>query len=212
MLARKILPPRLRNRKFTTAQASAVLGIPQKQINHLIDDLAPLGLATAGQGERSIEYKGLLALSLAQELTDHVRADLRAPTLRGAVFSGAKYITVPDTSLLVLTKPHRDRVTGGLRALHEAEGDIVTSAQVMQGEPCIKGTRVPAYMIAAIADQRGVSEAVNTYSFLSETQVERAIVYAKAYPRKGRPKSVSLPAKPVTSKKVRVVKRPSGRV
>jgi uncharacterized protein (DUF433 family) len=126
--------------------------------------------------------------------------------------NSTKYLRVPDTTVCIMIPPHRHRVGNGLRALYEAEAEIVSSAEVMQGEPCIKGTRVPAYMIAAIAEERGVSEAINTYSFLTEIQVERAMFYAKAHPRKGRPKTTLLPTKPVPSKKVRVIKRPSGRV
>jgi uncharacterized protein (DUF433 family) len=215
MIARQILAAKLRNRKFTTAEASAMFGLSQKQINHLVEEIAPLGFASAGQGERLIEYKGLLALLLAQELTDYVKTDraLVLPVLKSAVLSGsAKYLRVPDTTVCIMIPPHRERVGNGLRVLYEAEAEIGTSIEVMQGEPCIKGTRVPAYMIAAIAEERGVNEAISTYSFLTETQVKMAMFYAKAHPRRGRPKTTRLPTKPITSKKVRVIKRPLGRV
>jgi uncharacterized protein (DUF433 family) len=53
-------------------------------------------------------------------------------------------------------------------------------------EACLKGTRLPVRIVGAIAAVRGVKEARATYPQLSRWQVEFAVVYAKAHPRKGR--------------------------
>lgn len=55
------------------------------------------------------------------------------------------------------------------------------------GELMIRGTAVPVYMIAGLAKGQNVQEIVEDYPSLIVSQVEGAIEYAKAYPKKGRP-------------------------
>lgn len=52
----------------------------------------------------------------------------------------------------------------------------------MGGEPCIAGTRVPVYMISALAAEIGVEETLETYPFLGREKIELALVYAAAHP------------------------------
>jgi uncharacterized protein (DUF433 family) len=59
----------------------------------------------------------------------------------------------------------------------------------MQGEPCVRGTRIPVYVVAAIARAKGRNEAIATYPSLSLAQVELAELFAQAHPRRGRPKT-----------------------
>ena len=57
----------------------------------------------------------------------------------------------------------------------------------MQGAPCFRGTRIPVHTVAEIAIASGVDAAKTTYARLTRPQIERACLYAKAYPRRGRP-------------------------
>lgn len=74
---------------------------------------------------------------------------------------------------------------GRLRRLHELRQWV--GAQTDRSEPLIKGTRIPAYMVAALARGQSVAEIVEDFPSLSRDQVEAAIDYAKAYPKRGRP-------------------------
>lgn len=56
-----------------------------------------------------------------------------------------------------------------------------------RGEPVIKGSKVPVHMVAALARSQSVAEIVEDCPSLSAEQVEAAIEYAKAYPKRGRP-------------------------
>ncbi|MBY3118825.1 MULTISPECIES: DUF433 domain-containing protein [Rhizobium] len=58
---------------------------------------------------------------------------------------------------------------------------------VERGETLIKATRVPVHMVAALARGQTVAEIVEDFPSLSREQVEAAIEYAKAYPKRGRP-------------------------
>jgi uncharacterized protein (DUF433 family) len=68
----------------------------------------------------------------------------------------------------------------------------------MCGEPCIKGTRVPVYLIGALANEHGVSRTHAMYPFLTEEQIELVALYVTAHPRKGRPRQPRLP-KPIST-------------
>jgi uncharacterized protein (DUF433 family) len=66
--------------------------------------------------------------------------------------------------------------------LRAAERMVVSTHGVMGGEPCIAGTRVPVYMISALAAEVGVEETLETYLFLGRERIELALVYAAAHP------------------------------
>lgn len=55
------------------------------------------------------------------------------------------------------------------------------------GDPLIKGTTIPVHMVAALARMQTVAEIVADFPSLTAEQVESAIEYAKAYPKRGRP-------------------------
>jgi uncharacterized protein (DUF433 family) len=54
-------------------------------------------------------------------------------------------------------------------------------------EPTIKGTRIPVYMVAALARSQTAAEILKDFPSLNKEQVEAAVEYAKAYPKRGRP-------------------------
>lgn len=56
-----------------------------------------------------------------------------------------------------------------------------------QAEALIRDTEIPAHLIAALAKEQSVEEIVRDFPSLSKPQVEAAIEYAKAYPKRGRP-------------------------
>jgi len=197
-VAMKTVIAKFRNDEFKVAEAAAITGLTTIQVNNLIDEIAPLGIAASANGKRSVQYKGLFALPLIQDTNE-----LATPKLRREIISGALAkpraksveIEVNGTKIAVLVKPSRELIQQGLRNLYEAKNGVSTNPEVMQGEPCIKGTRIPVYTIAKIASVQGVEKAQATYSTLSKRQVELAQLYAKARPRRGRPKRLVIPGK-----------------
>ena len=91
---------------------------------------------------------------------------------------------------------------------------ISTDEAVLGGAACIKGTRIPAHDIADLLangdDMRAIREA---YPMLVEEQVEAAALYARAYPRRGRPRRESFwrNRKPVVSSEFAFDDLPPGR-
>jgi uncharacterized protein (DUF433 family) len=78
----------------------------------------------------------------------------------------------------------------------------------MCGEPCIKGTRVPVYLIGALANAHGVSRTHAMYPFLTEEQIELAALYVTEHPDTRRPRRIRFPKGTTTirgfSKKMRL--------
>jgi len=207
MIALRKLAAKLRNRKFSPAEAAAMLNISITQANNLFDEVASLGIVEKGNGKRSIEYRGLFTLLMADELAKwQLAKDLRSKALTQALTKNTKRVE-PIPELSVLVSGYREKAQKGLSALYEAEENVEISKEIMQGEPCIRGTRVSVYILSAIADKHGIEEAQKTYPFLNSSHLEHAILYAKAHPRKGRPKTTALPSKPLDATRKVVVRR-----
>jgi len=84
----------------------------------------------------------------------------------------------------VVLKPAIARVLKRYRALR----DVHTGIEERVGrDPIFKGTDIPVHMIAALAEGQGVDETLTDYPGLKRKQVLRALDYASAYPKKGRP-------------------------
>jgi len=60
-------------------------------------------------------------------------------------------------------------------------------AQQGRADAVIRGTDIPAHLVAALAREQTVDEILADFPSLNRTQVEAAIEYAKAYPKRGRP-------------------------
>lgn len=54
-------------------------------------------------------------------------------------------------------------------------------------EAVVTGTDIPAHLIAALARGQSIAEIIEDYPALKKEQVEAAVEYAKAYPKRGRP-------------------------
>ncbi|WP_434714228.1 DUF433 domain-containing protein (plasmid) [Rhizobium sp. YTUHZ045] len=64
---------------------------------------------------------------------------------------------------------------------------IKASIEMKGGEPVIKGTDIPVYQVAALYPSASIEEILEDFPSLNHVQVEHAIDFARAYPKKGRP-------------------------
>ena len=79
-------------------------------------------------------------------------------------------------------------VEDGLTALAKAKAVVTTDKDVLNGTPCIVGTRVPVHDIAEmLANGDAVAAILAAYPQLTSEMVDLAALYAEAYPRRGRP-------------------------
>ena len=168
-------------------EAACVTGVPLKQVHRIIDADLLDGAARGGRA-RTVHREGLLALKLAHETTDLLTLDGRRRLVRYLLHHpGAMAARERDLSVDVRTM--KDEVRKGLSRLTRARNAVVCDDTVLSGTPCIKGTRIPVHDIAdMLANGDGAKAILEAYPKLSEAQIELAAFYARAYPRRGRPR------------------------
>lgn len=186
------------NRAYTVAEAQVITGLTKRQLNNLIDDLTTLGVVHSGNRKRTIDHKGLFTLPLSQEMAElKIAPELREQIIRAALeYPNETSVHAPDTNLYFYIKPIREKIEKGLKTLRKAERLIVSKPDIMNGEPCIRGTRIPVYDVAAVARKHSERHVQETYPELETEQIEAACIYATANPRQGRPKTIQIPGQP----------------
>lgn len=209
MLSLRAITAKFRVREYSTSEASAITGVPLSTINHYISrELSSLGIGVWGDGKRSLSYDGLIALRMAHTYPKSLAPSSRVTVIEKALKSPRKkHLTLEGGKVIVRIDTARRAVSDGLQRLHHAEAAVSTDPGILRGEPCFRGTRIPVYVVAAIANAEGIEEAKTTYSKLSNSQISAACLYAKANPRRGRPKRVGdifAKAKPTRSKTISV--------
>ncbi len=181
---------------YTPAQAAAVTGLPLPAVHKAIEyRLVRPRVVREGRSlcrmlskpqvlYLQLEANGLRGLPLAKR-RQIARAIEEAP--------GADTVVVsPGGALVVEIKTARRQGESALRRLVQAERMVVSDPEIMKGTPVFRGTRIPVYAVAdMLAQGATVEEVVEGYPALSREAVELAPVYAKAFPRRGRP-----PARP----------------
>ena len=169
-------------------EAACVTGVPLKQVHRIID-AGLLGDAARGANRtRTIRRDGLVGLKLAHETTEILTPEGRRRLVR-FVLDHPQTITARERHVSVDVRSVKGDVRKGLSLLAKSREAVSCDDAVLSGTPCIAGTRIPAHDIAqmiANGDDTGSIRAA--FPQLSEVQIELAIFYARAYPRRGRPR------------------------
>lgn len=193
MSARKKFPGISQPATFTVAQASAITGVPQAQVNQYIDrDLNKLDLIISGSGERRVNAEALVALRLVHDFTDGFAPAFRLELVRKALLSpNKKSIQLGDGKVTARVDVIRRNVAAGLKDYKAAVAQVHASDDILGGEPCLKGTRTSVYTLAGLMAECGATEVKRAYSWVSDAQLAACAVFAKANPLRGRrPKSI----------------------
>ena len=76
----------------------------------------------------------------------------------------------------------------GIAKLHEARERVVSDPEIMRGHPVFRGTRIPVHAIAEMMEQGASAKEMRAgYPSLKAKDFELALLYAQAYPERGRP-------------------------
>ena len=166
---------------LSTNEAACVTGVPLKQVHRIIDAGLLNDAARGGNRARAIRHDGLVGLKLAHETTEILTLEERRRLVR-FVLDHPEAMTARERHVSV-------DVRKGLSLLAQAREAVSCDDAVLSGTPCIAGTRIPAHDIAdmmANGDDIGAIRAA--FPQLLEAQIELAAFYARAYPRRGRPR------------------------
>jgi uncharacterized protein (DUF433 family) len=83
-----------------------------------------------------------------------------------------------------------EEVMRGLKEVSAAEELVTLEPGIRGGEPVVKGTRVPVYLLAELQAKGAYSEEILAdYPSLTPESLEAAVTWARLHPKRGRPAS-----------------------
>jgi uncharacterized protein (DUF433 family) len=112
---------------------------------------------------------------------------------------------IDEDALTVDVRPIESAIRRRLGSLERAKKMVTVDREVLNGTPCFKGTRIPVHDIAVmIANGDEKSAVLKAYPQLAAEQIDLAILFAEAYPRRGRPRRKPLwrKGKPASSERL----------
>lgn len=176
-------------RTLSANEAACVTGVPLRQVHRIID-AGLLGSAAARrERSRTVHCDGLVSLKLAHETTAIFTVAGRRRLVRYLLgHPDAETARLRDVSVDV--RSMKDEVQEGLSRLARARETIAADEAVLSGTPCVRGTRIPAHDVAEMLANGDDAGAIrDAWPELTEQQIEAAALYARAYPRRGRPRN-----------------------
>jgi len=171
---------------LTLTEAGYVLNRSPSALNKAVDT----GLIRARQRRVGAAVQRLLGPAEMRFLlvADRLEKDL-TPAGRRRLYEAIRQLSADahrvtlGELVLDLGKVDAD-LNSGLRRLEELRRRVKADDG---GDPLIKDTTIPVHMVAALARTQSVAEIMADFPSLTAEQVEAAIEYAKAYPKRGRP-------------------------
>jgi uncharacterized protein (DUF433 family) len=175
-----------KNSLLRISAASWVLEIRKAEIDRImVERSLPPGIFVRRMKRRYVQREGLAYLKFALVEEKKLSPRFRKEVLRK--MSAENCFRWEDEILTIDLTPLRTKIEGRLRRLQRAESTVVEKSTILGGEPCIKGTRMPVYMVAAMIDAGAtIEDLVRNYPSLSASLIESACAFASAYPRRGR--------------------------
>lgn len=168
-------------------EAATVTGVPLRQVHRIVDAGLLEGAVETREGTRVILGKGLVGLKFAYETAGLLSPGGRRRLL-GRVLAQPSASSVTENAVKVDLRPMEAAIRDGLDRLAKAREMVRSDARVMNGMPCVAGTRIPVHDIAAmLAGGDDPAAILAAYPRLTEELVDFAATYAAAYPRRGRP-------------------------
>lgn len=174
-------------------EAGYVTGLSEKTINQAIDrrEVATLPARREGESERLIGVPELVYLSLRDVVGPLLSAEgkrtlqrqldvLRASPHPGGVTMGPLTLDIGNNVDAVMEK---------LGQIERARAFVDCDPGVRGGEPVVRGTRITVAMLADL-EQQGATreELLEDYPALTEESLDAALLFARLYPRRGRPR------------------------
>ncbi|MCA1408553.1 DUF433 domain-containing protein [Ensifer sp. IC3342] len=175
------------SQNFTLSEAGYVLGRSPATLNKAVDT----GIIQARQRKVGNIIQRLLGRAELRflRLADELEKDL-TPAGRRRLYGALRKL--PDDAhklqlgqlqldLAQIDNDLKDRMT----RLEAIKGRIDSKGD--RSEAVIRGTSITAYLVAALARDQGPDAVLKDFPSLTRDQVEAAIEFAKAYPKRGRP-------------------------
>lgn len=177
----------LHERVLTISEAAYLTGTNERAVNHEID--AKIMGAKPPEG-RGVSRADLIYLGAVRDIRDQVSPKLRRQ-IREAVGSAvnASEPVARVASLEVPVAAIEEEILANLELLERVRREHIESrAEVLAGEPVIRGTRIAARLIADLLEQGTSPELIAEEYDLTPEQVQAASIFARVTPKRGRPR------------------------
>ncbi len=172
---------------LTLSEAGYVLGRSPATLNKAVDT----GVIRARQRKVGKAVQRLLGPAELRflRLSDELDRDL-TPAGRRRLYDALRKLA-PNAHRVQLGEIDLDlaRVDLDLKTRLARLDRIREGIDSLEGQPeaVIRGTDIPAHLVAALAREQSVEEIAEDFPSLAPAQIHAAIEYAKAYPKRGRP-------------------------
>lgn len=173
---------------FTPSQAAALTGLPLSAVRKAMDHAAiPSRLMRAGRTmQRMVPREALLCLRLEQLGVGRLPLAQRKRIYRSVLAHPAAEEWRQSEAVVIRAETARASLNAEIEKLRLAEERIVRDPEILSGTPVLKGTRIPVHLIAEMRRQGAPdAEILESFPSITEADIELAVFYAQAHPRRG---------------------------
>jgi uncharacterized protein (DUF433 family) len=180
---------------LTTNEAAIAAGVTVAKINRVIDrKILPKRLYSTSVS-RTLRKDACLWIAFYFETAEWLTAAARAKAIRSGLVHNHSWLElkncrVEESRAVQVHLSHIwEDVDRRLHQIKDAQEMVVEDPEILRGTPVIKGTRIPVHDVASLVDSgTATDEILKIYPRLKGSQLSLASIYAKANPRRGRPK------------------------
>ena len=184
-----------RHELFSPAEIGAVAGVPVKTVYKVIEQRLPGGLVVRQNHQRLLTRLGAICVVIDREMPKDVPVTVRKQVYAQISKSALSPVIKCKHGILhyvVDVKTAASRVDADLAKYRKTMKLIVEDPDVQAGAATFKGTRILVHHIAnLIAQGAAAAELREDYPRLTREMIAAATIYAKAHPRRGRPRKPS---------------------
>jgi uncharacterized protein (DUF433 family) len=180
---------------FSPAEIGAVAGISVKTVYRVIEERLPAGLIVRQNRQPLLTRWGAICVVIDHEMPKDVPVTVRKQVyaqIKGSTPSRAIKCKHGILHYVVDVKTAADKMDADIAKYRKAMMLIVEDPSIQAGAATFRGTRILVHHIADLISQ-GATEAElqEDYPRLTRAMITAATVYAKAHPRRGRPRKPS---------------------
>jgi len=162
--------------------------LPISAVRRALDHAAiPSRLMRSGRTmQRIVPPEALLCLRLEQLGVGRLPLAQRKRIYRSVLAQPAAKEWRQSEAVVIRAETARASLDAGIEKLRLAQQRVVRDPEILSGTPVLKGTRVPVHLIAEMRRQGApVEEILEGFPGMTEEDIDLAVFYAKAYPRRG---------------------------
>jgi uncharacterized protein (DUF433 family) len=170
--------------------------LPLSAVRKALDHAAiPSRLMRSGRTvQRIVPREALLCLRLERLGVGRLPLAQRKRIYRSVLAQPAAQEWRESEAVVIRAEAARASLEAEIEKLRLAEQRVVRAPEILSGAPVLKGTRVPVHLIAEMRRQGApVEEILEGYRGLTEEDVDLAVFYAQAHPRRGAKLHARLP-------------------